>query len=253
MLNGRKPLSLPAQIFDLLLIELTNWRWSWRSMLIIATIAPLLSIVALGVFARDVGAEALGYILTGNVVMALMFGIMGNVQSHFNFMRFMGGLDFFATLPVSKFALILAVVLGFLLLSLPSIIVTAVIGALILNVPLAVSPLILFVIPACAVPLAGLGAIIGIRARTPQESGAVNLLVTLVLAGLGPVIIPPERLPEWLVLTGRLSPATYAASALRQTLLGPVTDTLIIDLLALTIFSLVSFWLVGRYLDWRQR
>jgi ABC-2 type transport system permease protein len=253
MLNGRKPLSLPAQIFDLLLIELTNWRWSWRSMLIIATIAPLLSIVALGVFARDAGPEALRYVLTGNVVMALMFGIMGNVQSRFNFMRVMGGLDFFATLPVSKFALILAVVLGFLLLSLPSIVVTAGLGALILGVPLSISPLILLVVPACAVPLAGIGAIIGIRGRTPQESGAINLLVTLVLAGLGPVVIPPERLPDWLVAVGRASPATYAASALRETLLGPVTAALAVDLLALCSFGLVSFWLVGRYLDWRQR
>jgi ABC-2 type transport system permease protein len=243
MLNGRKPLSLPAQIFDLLLIELTNWRWSWRSMLIIATIAPLLSIVALGVFARDAGPEALRYVLTGNVVMALMFGIMGNVQSRFNFMRVMGGLDFFATLPVSKFALILAVVLGFLLLSLPSIVVTAGLGALILGVPLSISPLILLVVP----------AIIGIRGRTPQESGAINLLVTLVLAGLGPVLIPPERLPDWLVAVGRASPATYAASALRETLLGPVTAALAVDLLALCSFGLVSFWLVGRYLDWRQR
>jgi ABC-2 type transport system permease protein len=253
MLNGRKPLPFTAQVIDLLLIELTNWRWSWRSMLIIATLAPLLSILALGVFARDAGPDALRYVLTGNVVMALMFGIMGNVQSHFNFMRVMGGLDFFATLPVSKFALILAVVLGFLLLSMPSIVVTAGMGALILDIPLALSPLVILVIPACAVPLAGIGAIIGIRGRNPQESGAINLLVTLVLAGLGPVVIPPERLPEWLVLIGRLSPATYAASALRETLLGPVSAVLITDLLALTGFGLVSFWLVGRFLDWRQR
>lgn len=253
MLNGRKPLPFHAQVLDLLLIELTNWRWSWRSMLVIATLAPLLSILALGVFARDAGPEALRYVLTGNVVMALMFGIMGNVQSHFNFMRFMGGLDFFATLPVSKFALILAVVLGFLLLSLPSIIATAGLGALILRIPLAISPFLILVIPACAVPLAGVGAIIGIRARNPQESGAINLLVTLILAGLGPVVIPPDRLPDWLLQLGRLSPATYAASALRETLLGPVSAALGTDLLALTGFGLVSFWLVGRYLDWRQR
>jgi ABC-2 type transport system permease protein len=168
-------------------------------------------------------------------------------------MLVMGGLDFFATLPVSKFALILAVVLGFLLLSLPSIVVTAGLGALILDIPLALSPLVLLVIPTCAVPLAGVGAIIGIRARNPQESGAINLLVTLALAGLGPVVIPPDRLPEWLVLIGRLSPATYAASALRETLLGPVSAVLLTDLLALTGFGLVSFWLVGRFLDWRQQ
>ncbi len=253
MQNGRNALSFPAQVIDLLLIELTNWRWSWRGMLTVATLAPLMSILALGVFARDAGPNALIYVLTGNVVMTLMFGIMSNVQSHFNFMRIMGGLDFFATLPISKYALVLAIVLGFLLLSLPSITITAGVGALILSIPLVVSPLILLVIPISAVPLAGIGAIIGLRTRNPQESNALNLVVTLILAGMGPVIIPPERLPDWMVFVGRFSPATYAASALRQTLLGSVTATLLTDLIALSFFGLVSFWLVGRFLDWRQQ
>lgn len=253
MLNGRKPLPFAAQVVDLLLIELTNWRWSWRSMVTVATIAPLFSILALGVFARNSGSEGLSYVLTGNVVIALMFGIMGNVQSHFNFMKMMGGLDFFATLPISKYALILAVVVGFLLLSLPSFIVTALVGALVLDVQLSINPAVLLVIPACAIPLAGIGAIVGIRGRNPQESGTINLLITLLLAGLGPVVIPPSQMPDWLVQIGRISPATYAASALRQTLLGPVTATLLTDLLVLTVFGLVSFWLVGRFLDWRQR
>ena len=252
MLNGRNPQPFPAQVYDLLLIELTNWRWSWRSMITVATLAPLFSILALGVFARDSGPEAMRYVLTGNVVMALMFGIMGNVQSHFNFMKVMGGLDFFATLPVSKFALILAVVIGFLLLSLPSFVVTAVLGALVLDIQLDINPLAAFVIPVCAIPLAGIGAIVGIRGRNPQESGTVNLLITLLLAGLGPVVIPPNQLPDWLVVVGRISPATYAASAIRQTLLGPVSAVLVTDLLALMAFGLVSFWLVGRFLDWRQ-
>jgi ABC-2 type transport system permease protein len=222
-------------------------------MLTAAILAPLFSILTLGIFGRDSGPNALHYILTGNVVMTLMFGIMSNVQSHFNFMRTMGGLDFFATLPISKYALILAIVVGFLLLSLPAVIMTAGVGAFILKIPLSVSPLILLVIPVCAVPLAGIGAIIGIRGQNFQESGAINLVVTLILTSLGPVIIPPDKLPDWMMTVGRFSPATYAASALRQTLLGPMTAVLLTDLLALTIFGLISFWLVGRFLDWRQR
>jgi ABC-2 type transport system permease protein len=101
--------------------------------------------------------------------------------------------------------------------------------------------------------LAGIGAIIGIRGQNFQESGAINLVVTLILTSLGPVIIPPDKLPDWMVTVGRFSPATYSASALRQTLLGPVTAVLLTDLLALTIYGLFSFWLVGRFLDWRQR
>lgn len=93
------------------------------------TIAPLLSMLGLSVFARDAGLEALTYVLTGNIVMALMFGIMNNVQSHIIFMRFMGSLDYFGTLPLRKSALILAIILVFFLLALPSVWVTAVVGS----------------------------------------------------------------------------------------------------------------------------
>ena len=135
----RRQAPILVQIGDLLLIELTNWRWSWRSMVLTATITPLVSVLGFGVFARDSGPKALAYVLTGNVVVSLMFGNMGNVESHFSFMRLRGVLDYFAALPIHKYALILAVVLSFLLLSLPSVVVTAAVGSLVLFVLVALT------------------------------------------------------------------------------------------------------------------
>jgi ABC-2 type transport system permease protein len=252
MPHTRKQPSFLVQLVDLCLIELTNWRWSWRTLIITGTLTPLLGIVALGIFARDSGREALAYVLTGNTVLALMFGNMDNVQSHFAYMRFMGALDYFATLPVRKHILILAVVLSFLLLSLPSLAATMLLGSLLLAVPIAPNAAILVVVPLCAISMASVGALIGVSARTPQESGSLGLLVTLVMTGLGPVMIPPARLPGFMLFLGRFSPATYAASALRQTLLGPLTERIILDLAVLAGVTGVLFWLVGRRLDWRQ-
>jgi ABC-2 type transport system permease protein len=250
--DRRRQAPILVQLLDLFLIELTNWRWSWRSMVLTATLAPVASILALGVFARDSGMEALTYILTGNLVISLMFGNMDNVQSHFLFMRFNGSLDFFATLPIRRFALILAVMLSFLLLSLPSMAVTLLLGALYLHVPIAPSPLLLVVIPMCAIPLSGIGALIGSSVRTPQHGGALSLLVTLVMAALGPVVVPPGRLPQAFVLLGTLSPATYAASALRQALVGPLSGRITIDLAVLAALAVAVFCLVGRTMKWRQ-
>lgn len=81
----------------------------------------------------------------------------------------------------------------------------------------------------------------------------ISLLVTFLLVGLGPVVIPPNRLPRFMILLGYLSPATYAASALRQTLLGPLTGEIVIDLALLAAFGIVSLWVVGRRMDWRQK
>lgn len=243
----------PVQFYDLLLMELTNWRWSWRSMLLLGTVAPLGSMAALSVFGRAAGPEAMAYILTGNIVLSLMFENLDKVQSHFSFMRFRGTLDFLATLPIDKAAVILAVMASFFLLSLPSLVITVLLGALLLNVPIDISPVILLVAPVTAIPMAGIGALIGTSARTPPEAGSLSTLITLVMLGLGPVIIPPDRLPVISIVLGRFSPATYAASALRQALLGPVTPSLLGDLGFLIAFGLLVFWLVGRRMDWRQR
>jgi ABC-2 type transport system permease protein len=91
-----------------------------------------------------------------------------------------------------------------------------------------------------------------VRARTPQEADVLSLFLTLVMAGLGPAVIPPDRLPRILLVLGRFSPATYAASAFRQALLGPLTGQILVDLGVLTAMSAAVFWLVGRKMDWRQ-
>ncbi|KAA3662510.1 MAG: ABC transporter permease [Chloroflexi bacterium] len=249
----RSTLPFWSQVVDLFLIELTNWRWSWRSIMLFTIIAPLLTMLGLSVFAKDSGLAALNYVLTGNVVLALMFGPMEKVQSHFLFMRTMGTLNYFATLPIRKQALVLAVLSAFFFMTLPSVIITIFVGSWLLGVPLTISPYIALVLPICTLPLAGIGAMIGTSANTPAEGSTINTMFTLIMLGLGPVIIPPERLPDWLVMVGKISPATYAASAMRQTLLGPVTIQLATDLGILVLMGLLTFWIAGRKMDWRQK
>ena len=81
MMNKRP--SAATQLLDLTLIQLSNFRWAWRSTLLTGIIVPLLSLMGLGLFARDAGTEALAYVLTGNVVMALMFENLNRVSSNF--------------------------------------------------------------------------------------------------------------------------------------------------------------------------
>lgn len=242
-----------VQLIDLTLMQFTNWRWSWRGMVVTGLIAPVLMTAMLGVFAADNGQTSLGYVLTGNIVLSLLFSTMGSVSSNFAFMRAVGRLDYFATLPIYRSALILATVLAFLAMSLPSVAMTLILGTLILNVPLALSPWIVVVVPLISISLSGLGALIGLIGRAPEEVGSIQLLITAVLLGLGPVLIPADRLPEAIRQISLLSPATYAASALRQAVLG-WTDRipLVVDLIVLAALSAGLLWLVGQRMDWRQ-
>ncbi|NDJ77841.1 MAG: hypothetical protein GYB65_16445 [Chloroflexi bacterium] len=119
-----RPASQPfhTQLFDLTLIQLANWRWSWTGLLLSSTLAPVIGTIALGVFAQDSGPTALGYVLTGNLVMSLLFGTFDRVAAHMAYMRMVGRLDFFATLPVYRAALVLATVFAFSVLALRQVV-----------------------------------------------------------------------------------------------------------------------------------
>ncbi len=246
----RAELNLAAQWFDLLMMGLANWRWSWHSMILTGMLAPIASMLALHVFARD--ADSLAYILTGNMVMSLLFGNLDKVTSRFAYMRFAGTLDYLATLPVRRAIVVAASACSFLLLSLPALATTALVGTLVLRLPLRLHWALAPTIMLGALSLAGIGAILGCKARTPQEAGAFSLVATLVLVSLGPVIIPPGRLPPAVLWLGRFSPATYAASALRQAMLGPIGSSIWCDLAALALFATGSLFLARRWMNWRQ-
>ena len=248
----RQRQSVVVQWWDLFLMELTNWRWSWRLSLLQGTITPLFSLLALGVFARDSGGEALIYVVTGNIVVSLLFGTMGNVESRVSWLRFQGGLDYFATLPVRCYVFVLAMVAAFLLISLPSLVITTVLGPLLLRVPVSIHPLIVLVVPWCTIPLAGVGAALGMIGRSQHVSGNLRFILMLIMTGLGPVVVPPDRLPRFMLVLGRFSPATYAASALRQVMVGPVTVRLLVDLTVLGGIAVVSMWWVGRRMSVRD-
>ena len=221
-------------------------------MIVLGMAVPLGTIVALGAVAGDRRPEDLERILVGAVVIAVMFENQNKVANHFSFMRLGGMLDYFGTLPIRRWALILAVVLSFFALSLPALGVTLVAGTLILDVPLSLSPLLAVVLPLAAASMAAVGALVGVTARNSAEANAVSLLIAFLMAGLGAVVLPPDRVPEIAVHLGWLSPATYAASALRETMIGPVTTRFVVDVAALVAFTVVTFWITSRKMDWRQ-
>jgi ABC-2 type transport system permease protein len=252
MSPNRKPQSLLVQIADVTLIELTNWRWTWRTMLLLGMVTPLSSMLAAKFLLNRTDPGDLAFVYCGNVLLCLMFENQNRVGGHFVFMRFHGTLDYFGSLPIRKTTLIFSMALAFLILSIPSVLVVIGAGAFILNVKLHPHIIVVLVVPLCALSMAGLGALVGALARTTAEATSLGLFVTLILSGVGAVIIPADRLPNWLVQLGRLNPATYASAALRQALLGNLT-TYKTDMLMLVLFGIVTFWFVARTIDWRNQ
>jgi ABC-2 type transport system permease protein len=242
------------QTLDLFLIQLTNWRWSWRTAIIQGIVVPTIGLIAFSAFAGTDDMLALSYILTGNMVFSLLFGTTDRVATHFAYIRATGMLDYFASMPLYRVSLVLATASAFLLLALPSVLAVLLIGWLILDVPVSISPLIIVVIPLITFALSGLGAIIGTLNRPLEEIGSISSLVSIVMLLLGPVMLPPDRLHPALEAVGLFSPATYAASALRHVLLldQPNPIALEVDILVLTGTMVGLLWWSGRRMQWRQ-
>lgn len=247
------PQPILPQLASLCRMELLNWRWSWRSTIITGTLAPIIFITLMGFFVGDADGEKLAYVLSGNVITTLILTNMSRMSSRFGFMRAVGTLDYYATLPVQRYLVVIAVLFSFFLLSLPALVVTILFGAYFLQLPIHIHGALLLVIPLAALSLAGLGAYVGVAARTLEESHTYTQALLFLLMILGPVFIPPENLPIIMRVAGWFSPATHGAAALRQTLLGPVTPHLWIDLLALLAFATTFMLLVDRKMDWRER
>ena len=241
-----------TQLMTIFMMELMNWRWSWRFTMTICLIAPLVFTFMIGALADSAQRESLSYWMVGNIVLSLMFTNLSRMANRFAFMRSVGTLDYFATLPVQRAAVVAGVLLSFFVISLPAVITTIFFSAFYLAIPLQVHPLLLVVLPLAALSLAGTGAFIGVMARSQDEAITYGQVLSLLLLIMGPVMMPPSNLPQVMQWIGWGSPATYGSSALRQTLLGPITSRLWLDLIVLISITGGLLWFVGKRMDWRQ-
>ncbi len=242
--------------WDLYLMQLANYRWTWRWQLIGGLLAPLSFMFMLhsllerdAANAADIGAQ----ILAGNLVMSTIFTTMGHTANRFAWLKETEGLDYYATLPISRAAMVSTVILAFITLGIPNVAATVLLGKLLFSLPLAPHPLALLVILLAALSLAAVGAVSGILSPDVTTQQVMDNLLLFGMLFLSPVLIPAERLPAFLQMTSRLLPTSYAVEALRKLLVGTVDATVMMDIAVLSGFAAAALYLATRQLDWRAR
>jgi ABC-2 type transport system permease protein len=243
------PPAFLAQLRVLVPMQLANWRWAWRRMLVLGSAVPLASMLLLATVAKGTDPARVEAIFVGSILLSLMFETQNKVASHFTYLHATRGATYFATLPVAHAAVVLATTAAFLLLALPPVALTIAAGQLVLHLRLSPSPWLLLAIPACATSLSGIGALIGTTARTPEEASALSQAAIVTLLVAGPVMFPADLAPTALRPFAYVNPAVFAASALRQCLFGPVTLRLAGDIGVLCIFAVSSLWVVGHLMS----
>jgi ABC-2 type transport system permease protein len=234
-------------------IQMLEERVTWPLMLFITTLFPLLMVFGLGSIGSGQTRAGLLYIITGSTVVSLVTVGITMVSQQLSFMKEQGVFLYYASLPIAKGSLLLAVMASRLLLQLPGIVAALVGGSLLYGFRFVPTPLLLLILPLTALALSGLGAALGLLLPGPQLVGLVSqVAIILVLFG-APVLIPIEHLPLPLQALGLLLPPTYAADALRRAIAGLVDARLGLDLAVLSLFAALSLGAVTRGLRWRLR
>ena len=239
-------------LFDLFLMQLANLRWAWRWILVGGFVIPFTVMFGLYYVLGPQSSEMLLYLVTGNAVVSLLFGTMSQTTARFAYMRETEMLHYLAVLPVSKLALVLATVWGFLFLSLPGVIFTLGVGQVALDLPISFHPLAAVIILLGGTSLAAIGALLGSALPSYQVSGTLSQLLTFGMMIASPIFVSETRLPWFVRPISYLLPSTYVAHGFRATLGGQISQYVFVDIAMLCAFSLIALVFVTRHLDWRD-
>jgi ABC-2 type transport system permease protein len=231
--------------FEILMrMQMSRLRTSWRPYLIVSSAMPLGIAVLMRAVMEPAQVEEFGQqIVAGSAVLAIAMTAVVMLAQRVSALKENGGLDFYATLPVSRPALIASILISFAVFALPGTIVVLTLGSALFNLSLAALWAAVPVWVLGSLALAGLGVAIGFAAPDEQLAGMYSNLLMMSVLFLG--ILPADRLPGWLGPVRAVLPSTYAVDALRPGLQGDMSAAQGWDLLVLAVFGALSFWAVA--------
>lgn len=234
------PTGARGRFVVLLWMQLARLRTSWRPYLVVSSLMPLGIAVLMRAVMTDEQVRDFGVqIVAGSAVLAIAMTAVVMLAQRVAWMRESGALELFATLPVSRAAVVGAVLLGFAAFALPGTVVVLVAGAALFDLSFAALWAAVPVWALGSFALAGLGVAIGFGAPDEQLAGMYSNLAMMAVLFLG--ILPPSKLPSWLGPVRAILPSTYAVDALKPGLAGAPSGSQLWDLLVLALFGALSF------------
>jgi ABC-2 type transport system permease protein len=241
-----------AIFWDLLFIQLASIRSWWYWFVLSGLVFPL-SILAFVLYVGGgQGVADRMYLIAGDATIGLIIGPVQMLASRVGYMRAQHELEYYATLPIQRLALVLAIGAMNALVAVPGLIGVLAAGALFLNLPLSVSP---WLVPVCflaSFSLAGFGAAIGVLSKDGNQANAVGNVLMVLLMFFSPVMVRSSALPEVLRWLGYLMPTTYAAAAIRGFIGAGAGTSPWLAVLVLAAYSALLYFLVVTRLDWRR-
>jgi ABC-2 type transport system permease protein len=232
-----------AKFKVLVWMQLARVRTAWRPYLIVSSAMPLgIAVLLRAVMDEGQIARFGQQIVAGSAVLAIAMTAIVMLAQRVAALKETGALDYYATLPVSRAAVVGSVLVSFAVFSLPGTVIVVSLGALLFDLSLAALWTVVPVWLLGSFALAGVGVAIGFAAPDEQLAGMYSNLAMMAVLFLG--ILPVAKLPGWLSPLRAILPSTYAVNALKPGLDGALGAGQAWDLFVLVIFGTLSFWAV---------
>jgi ABC-2 type transport system permease protein len=218
----------------------------------LSLVLPLIMVFGFSRFGGDMSdPSVLIRMIGGTMIFAIAQEGFSNMAVRISSMHRDGMLIYYASLPIRKTALILALVLSRAILLLPPVLVPITLAPLLYHVTLHYDLTLILLLPLLALLFSTLGVAFGLLVESVEMAQSVTYAILFVLVLAAPIFIPWEALPVPLQIFALLLPFTYAADALRMTLSGTITASFWLDVGVLLAILIAALVILERRLRWR--
>lgn len=249
----RTPAAWLHSFARLVRVMLSEYRAVWWIQVIFGLLMPLGMLFFLKAAGGEITRERAIYLLGGNLTTAAVYGPAMLIINKIGWGRHSREFDYWASLPLQKLTLVLAMVTVSLALSFPGLLTLWLLGSLMFDLPLAGGLMLVGLIPLAALSLVGAGAFLGSYARDGQTANIMANLLMAFVTFLSPTMIPMEALPLPARYLSAITPIPYVAEAFRAALAGNFGPELAYHVGIITLMALACLTLVHRKLDWRAQ
>lgn len=233
-------------------IQMARLRSAWSRYVIVATVMPLgIAVVVRAAGGRPDPDEAL-QIVAGAVLLAVTLTSVTNLAQRMSVLSDQGAFDYYATLPIARSTVLLAVFTSYLVFALPGSVLVYLATVPLFHLHYVWSPLLIVFVLLGSFSLAGLGAWIGLVAGDEQLASMLANLVMMAVLFLG--IVTPAHLPPFLRVARWALPSTYAVQGLRDALAGSGSvGRSLGECVVMLGFMALFAPLAARSMQWRRR
>jgi len=249
-MNARVP-SIGNQYLAIFALQSLKVRGTWLFHV------PIPAVISFGLvwfrarLGPDDATSATEHYVAGAAVIAALFSSVNAVAFDAATLRERGELEYISSFPVKRQPIVMALVTLPMLIGLAPVAAILLAGRVLLDVRPTVTVLGVAALLCVQLLFCSIGVVVGLY-LPPRLATSIATTLPLLLMVFSPILIPVNRLPYGLQLTGGILPTTLATDILEQSMFSSPDGGTIAIATVLAIVAAVSAALAARLPGWRE-